>query len=83
MNPALEAYMAWAKKNSFTMVGIIIILLVVGWYYNNIEPRILETARQCNAHWEAQVKLACPAAFDKGYVYGGEMTLPNVTLEFP
>jgi len=55
-------YTTWAKKNYFTMIGIIIILAVVWWYYAAVEVRIVDTIAACNAHWTEQVSRICPAA---------------------
>ena len=63
----IPKYFEWVSKNYFTLIGIIIIVVVVGWYYNNVEVRVVEEINSCNDHWREQLKEICPHAVENPY----------------
>lgn len=58
-----QQYKEWVKKNHFTMIGIIIILAIVWWYYATVEVRIYNAVQDCNEYWREAVNRSCPVLF--------------------
>ena len=61
-----QKYAEWVKKNGFTVIGIIIILLVVWWNAATIDSQKKDLIDRCNAHWKSEVQKACPSVLTVG-----------------
>ena len=59
----------WTKKNIFTVIGIIIILLVVWYDVVTVQTQKIEVVKKCNDHWQNQIKQYCPFLYENGVVY--------------
>jgi hypothetical protein len=53
-------YNLWMKKNWFTMVAIIIVLLGLWIELSTVEVQKVKVAQDCNDAWINQVKTVCP-----------------------
>lgn len=49
----------WVKKNWFTMIGIIVVLLAVWYDLATIQTQKVEVAKACNDHWHEQLRDTC------------------------
>lgn len=58
----------WIRRNWFTLLGIIIILLVVGYYMSNVEDRVIVKVKECNQYWRERMVRYCPEASDSGWM---------------
>ena len=64
-----QKYEKWIRKNTFTMIGIIIIALLVLYdtstAWKSKAEATMQTANKCNEYWIEQVKIVCPALLGK------------------
>lgn len=67
MTEAIRVYMEWARKNIFTILGIIIILLLVLYDSATVQYKIKTEVDKCNEYWVEEVKSVCPFAVSGGY----------------
>ena len=64
---AINLYIEWVKKNMFTVIGIIIILLITMYDVATVQKQKMDVLNkvtyECNKFYVKEVKKVCPALF--------------------
>jgi len=60
MEKITKAWFKWVKREWFTVVAIIIILLVTAWHQTTISDTVKENLDRCNAYYIGLIEKECP-----------------------
>lgn len=77
----MKKYNDWVKKNIFTMIGIIIIMVMVLFEMTTVETQKIAVANKCNEYWLENLERTCPILFESGDKFDIETSgLINIDL---
>jgi hypothetical protein len=59
-----KRYEKWVRREWFTMIAIIIILILVLVDLGLVQDRIVDTVKKCNTHWKGEISGKCPSILE-------------------